>query len=246
MPRLKLIEYLNDPSLLRTISLEEMQAWAAEVPYAGLVQRLYAQKLALEKASTDDQDRAATIVALSAANPTVAIESIEDFKQLMLSASDDTSAIEPEESPVISEVEETIVETEDRDIGSEINSAVDDHEPIMPSADPAEMTAQTDVPIQEIEPQTETPHSHDPGQMDQEADSGFISWVADLVPLHEHQKDETVIELSDKEIASDALAQLLVSQGHYSRAIDMYEILMLKNPDKSSYFAAQIEKLKAL
>ena len=42
MARRKLKEYLDDPSLLRSISEEEMRAWAAEVPYAGLVQRLLA------------------------------------------------------------------------------------------------------------------------------------------------------------------------------------------------------------
>ncbi|MBK9271168.1 MAG: hypothetical protein IPM48_06195 [Saprospiraceae bacterium] len=46
------------------------------------------------------------------------------------------------------------------------------------------------------------------------------------------------------EIASETLAALLVSQGHKAKAIKMYEKLIRKNPEKTSIFAAHIEKLK--
>lgn len=51
--------------------------------------------------------------------------------------------------------------------------------------------------------------------------------------------------VSDKEnIASLSLAELYEKQGYIEKAIDMYEKLRLKNPEKSSFFAAQISKLK--
>jgi tetratricopeptide (TPR) repeat protein len=45
-------------------------------------------------------------------------------------------------------------------------------------------------------------------------------------------------------IISETLARLVAAQGKYDRAIKIYQQLMLINPQKSSYFAAQIEKLK--
>jgi hypothetical protein len=48
----------------------------------------------------------------------------------------------------------------------------------------------------------------------------------------------------DENLASETLAALFEAQGHYTKAIAMYERLSLQNPEKSSFFAAKIEKLK--
>ena len=52
-------------------------------------------------------------------------------------------------------------------------------------------------------------------------------------------------ELSNN-LITDTLAKIYIQQKHYEKAIDAYNKLILKFPEKNAYFASQIEKINQL
>ncbi|MEO5583473.1 MAG: hypothetical protein ABIR66_12340 [Saprospiraceae bacterium] len=69
----------------------------------------------------------------------------------------------------------------------------------------------------------------------------------ELEPIQIQQTEELIkssLDLRDS-IGSESLADLWASQGKPELAIQIYEKLLAENPEKSTIFAAKIEKLKA-
>ncbi len=92
--------------------------------------------------------------------------------------------------------------------------------------------------------------------------SDFTSWVVsksgetdpeeELESIYEDEVTPDVVDIFSKAEKSietrnnptEKLAEILASQGHTAKAIKMYESLSLINPEKSGFFAQNIQKLK--
>jgi hypothetical protein len=85
----------------------------------------------------------------------------------------------------------------------------------------------------------------------------FTEWLKTMRKLPEASVEAELEKINDREIASiaahsldekevitEAMAEVLAKQGLHTQAIDMYRKLSLINPGKSAYFAAKIEALK--
>lgn len=62
--------------------------------------------------------------------------------------------------------------------------------------------------------------------------------------LNAHIEKIAANSLVDREVVTQAMAEVLVLQGNKDKAAAIYHKLSLINPDKSAYFAAKIEELK--
>ena len=104
-------------------------------------------------------------------------------------------------------------------------------------------------------------------------ENSFVEWLklSNLKPIDRSNETETIdrfisekpklkVEVNENESSNDkadnlsnqagymteTLAKLYLNQKNYEKAIQSYKILILKFPEKNSYFADQIKKIKKL
>jgi hypothetical protein len=85
----------------------------------------------------------------------------------------------------------------------------------------------------------------------------FTEWLKTMKKLPEAEiiknadvsSEEKVVQLAghsldERDVETEAMAEVWIKQGNIEKAIDVYRKLSLLNPSKSAYFAAKIEQLK--
>ena len=70
-----------------------------------------------------------------------------------------------------------------------------------------------------------------------------------IAAMTDGNSEEKVVQLAtnsleEKDVDTEAMAEVWIKQGHPEKAAEIYRKLSLLNPSKSSYFAVLIEKLK--
>ena len=116
------------------------------------------------------------------------------------------------------------------------------------------------APLGDEKPETVVVAAPDePGQSEisltKQAQTELIDKFISLNPRIEPRKDKTEHPVEDLStqyseekggFVTETLARIYLNQGYYSKAIEIYEKLSLKFPEKSGYFATQIEKIKGI
>ena len=76
----------------------------------------------------------------------------------------------------------------------------------------------------------------------------FIETNPKIPPIKKDAESTTTIPIiEDKNyLMTETLAKVYLEQKKYSKAIQAYQILILKYPEKSSFFATRIEDIKNL
>ena len=109
-----------------------------------------------------------------------------------------------------------------------------------------EVNENENVPIEEIAPSLPVKSGKGIRLIDK-----FLEAQPKMPQIKEKESSSTLDAKSTQEdenedSVTETLASIYARQGYYKKAVQIFEKLSLKYPEKSTYFAAQIEKIKHL
>lgn len=274
MTQERLLKLLDNPELLSTISYEELKTLALSYPYAHNLRYLLALKardeqhpeaertLATAAAYSLDRRHLYLLAApkLIAPQPVAVAfeEAVLELKPLE-TLQRELKALAPQARREQTERQQPFTPPAPAPAPS-----VPEPEPSEPSvSSPPETVEEDPAVVLETEPDAPRP------AVAQQIYQPFAIWISRFSPptLEQPARQETetkqedatetestptlsALQLAERSVAenrdviSETLAKLLARQGYREKAINMYERLRLAIPEKSAYFAAEIEKLK--
>jgi len=268
MTQERFFRMLNDPDLLGNISYEELKTLALAYPYAHNLRYL----LALKAQKIDHPEAAKTLSAAAMYSldrtqlfvymaPKVIVpqkmmekEEVLELKPIE-TVRQELEALSPlprQEKQVETKVENAapIVSNEvKRNAELDIMPDTQSTEPVVPDPAPPPLVKTTPEPFSSWVSRFQPPVL-EPRQMPAASETispplPKTSKASTLPPekgIAQKLAERSVSE--NKDVISETLARLLVKQGYKEKAIVMYERLCLAFPEKSAFFAAEIEKLK--
>lgn len=222
----RLIRLLENPELLTSISFEELKTLALAYPYAHNLRYLLAMKANME--NHPDAER------LMAAASVFSLDRVQLFKLLHNNLGKQPVAAPAEESPAeqasASPTEASPVEPSATDVLEQQSNGVEAglNGYALHFSD---WYSRFNLPVLQAKVRKK---AHTPHQKTFEA----------TLPLFTAQRlaKESITE--KPHLYSETMVKLLVKQGLKDKAIAMLNRMRLDNPEKSAYFAAEIEKLK--
>lgn len=258
MPKRKLIEYIKHPHYLEELTVEQLKEWIDEFPYSQNLRLLLAQKVSKSKKKSKKYAHIIQDAAVYSPDRAHMHHVLLSTKEVEKAKAEESKNAEIKETiaPVVTKdsdtapIEETVVDetpiavdpiTEDElkmavpAVGLALNAVTSESSQVQ--EEPVEEIA-TEAVEESAEPMAEAASDTDIGLSD------YSQWLLSIDGRSAEDEEMDDDSEDDDEVVSEPLAKLLVTQGHIDKAVEMYRKLSLEYPEKSSYFAAQIEKIQ--
>lgn len=254
------ISYLTNPSKLNASTLEELDILIKDFPYFQSARLLYTLNLFKEyNVRYDAELKTTAIYAGSRSILKKHIDRIERVKQKPVVEYEPKEPSKQEENVKknVTPATDKVTRDKDKEIPIEyetpevINNSVPDAEKTTEEDTIARLKKIIEQRIREIE--KEKKQKGEDKKTKPLSKKSKFSIVDDFIhnqPSISRSKGkfydpvdkakESIVEKED--VVSETLAVIYMDQGYYDKAIKMYEKLILKIPEKSSYFAALIKK----